>query len=89
MGYETVRGRPVPLIDRIHRVMHLWKAGDVRKVNEYLEDYGIKSNSLFNQVLQALIELSKPGEEERTILESISNHLAGGRQNGKQRKLAF
>jgi len=27
----------VPLIDQIHRLMHLWKAGDVIKVDEYFE----------------------------------------------------
>jgi hypothetical protein len=29
MGYEAPDGKPVPLIDRIHRLMHLWKEGDV------------------------------------------------------------
>ncbi|BAZ10620.1 hypothetical protein NIES4071_24430 [Calothrix sp. NIES-4071] len=29
MGYEAAGGRPVPLIDQAHRLMHLWKAGDV------------------------------------------------------------
>lgn len=36
MGYEAPGGQPVPLIDRIHRLMHLWRAGDVLKVDEYL-----------------------------------------------------
>ena len=29
LGYEAPGGKPVPLIDRVHRLMHLWKAGDV------------------------------------------------------------
>ena len=25
MGYEAPGGKPVPIIDRVHRLMHLWK----------------------------------------------------------------
>lgn len=37
--------------------MHLWRAGDEAKVDEYLETRGLKRNALFAQLLQALIEL--------------------------------
>jgi putative DNA methylase len=75
LGYEAPGGRPVPLIDQIHRLMHLWKAGDVIKVDEYLEAKALRRNALFHQLLQALIELSPAGSEERSLLESISNHV--------------
>lgn len=55
--------------------MHLWKAGDVVKVDEYLDDKGLRRNTLFHQFLQALIELADAGTEERALLESISNHV--------------
>ena len=42
MGYEAPGGQPVPLIDRIHRLMHLWRAGDVLKVDEYLDEHGLR-----------------------------------------------
>src|SRR5262249_48689685 len=42
MGYEAPGGRPVPLIDRIHRLMLLWKGGDVHKVDEYLDEHGLR-----------------------------------------------
>jgi hypothetical protein len=33
MGYDgdggTAAGKPAPLIDQVHRMMHLWKAGDL------------------------------------------------------------
>jgi len=74
MGY-TEDGKPAPLIDQIHRLMHLWKAGDQHRVDEYVETNGIRGNQLFHRVLQSLVELSAPGSEERSILESISNHL--------------
>jgi putative DNA methylase len=75
LGYEVPGGRPVPLIDQIHRLMHLWKAGDVIKVDEYLEAKALRRNALFHQLLQALIELASAGSEERSLLESISNHV--------------
>lgn len=69
-------GRPAPLIDQVHRLMHLWKAGDAVKVDEFLDSKALRRNSLFAQLLQALIELAPGGSEERSILESISNHVA-------------
>lgn len=77
MGYEAPAGRPIPLIDQVHRLMHLWKAGDVVKVDDYLDDRALRRNALFQQLLQALIELAPAGNEERAMLESISNHIAG------------
>ena len=47
MGYEAPGGQPVPLIDRVHRLMHLWKAGDVLKVDDYLDDNGLRRHELF------------------------------------------
>lgn len=76
LGYETPGGAPAPLIDQVHRLMHLWKAGDVTKVDDYLYTKGLGHNALFHQLLQALIELAPTGSEERSLLESISNHVA-------------
>ena len=76
LGFESPRDRPVPLIDQAHRLMHLWRAGDEVKVNDYLDTRGLKRNALFVQLLQALIELAPAGSEERAILESLSNHIA-------------
>jgi hypothetical protein len=73
---EMADGKVAPLIDQIHRLMHLWKAGDVVKVDDYLDSRALRRNSIFIQLLQALIELSQAGSEERSILESLSNHVA-------------
>ena len=75
MGYDA-EGRPAPLIDQVHRLMQLWKAGDVTKVDEYLDGRGLRRYALFHQLLQALIELAGAGMDERSLLESISNHVA-------------
>jgi hypothetical protein len=70
-------GKPriVPLIDMIHHLMHLWVDGDVAKVNEYLDNHGLRKSETFRQVLQALIELAGEGTEERSVLERLSNHV--------------
>ncbi len=77
MGYEAPGGQPIPLIDRVHRLMHLWKAGDVHKVDEYLDDHGLRRHELFKRLLQSLIELSRKdgASQELQILESLSNHV--------------
>jgi hypothetical protein len=77
MESEVQPGREIPLIDQVHRLMLLWKAGDVSKVNEYLDLRGLHRNPLFHQLLQALIELAPAGSEERALMESISNHVGG------------
>lgn len=73
LGYEAPEGKAVPLIDRIHRLMHLWKDGDLHKVDEYIDEHGLRRNELFKRVVQSLIELST--NSERSLLESISNHI--------------
>ncbi|OGB88301.1 MAG: hypothetical protein A3H39_08620 [candidate division NC10 bacterium RIFCSPLOWO2_02_FULL_66_22] len=75
LGYEAPSGKPVPLIDRVHCLMHLWKAGDLHKVDDYLDGNGLRRQELFKRLLQSLIELSPHGSEERSLLESISNHI--------------
>jgi hypothetical protein len=49
--------------------MHLWKAGDSVKVDDYLEARGLRRNVIFHQVLRALIELAERSSEERSLLE--------------------
>jgi len=76
LGYNAPGTPPPPLIDQLHRLMHLWKAGDVSRVDEYLDVRGLGHNQLFHQLLQALIELAPAGSDERALIESISNHVA-------------
>jgi hypothetical protein len=70
-------GRPAPLIDQVHRIMRLWREGDVRKVDDYMEERGLRRNPLFPRLLQALIELARKDNqsEERALLETIMNHV--------------
>lgn len=75
LGYEGPGGRPPPLIDQVHRLMQLWKAGDRAQVDRYIDDRELRHSAELPYVLQALIELSE--KEERAILESLMNHLRG------------
>ena len=76
LGLEGTGGRPAPLIDQVHRLMHLWRAGDQSKVDDYFDTRGLQRNAQFSQLLQALIELADADSEERSVLEAISNHVA-------------
>ena len=89
LGLEAPGGRPVHLIDQVHKLMHLWRAGDQVKVDDYLDTRGLKCNALFNQILQALIELADAGSDERSLLEALSNHVAarGDVRASRQRQL--
>ena len=84
---ENAPGRPAPLIDQIHRLMRLWKAGEAQTVNAYIAEYGLASSRLVREVIQALIELASPRSEERSILEAISNQLGGTRAPTAQTSL--
>ena len=75
LGVEGPGGRPVPLIDQVHKLMQLWRGGDQGKVNGYIDERGLQRNALFAQILQALIELADASSEERSILEALSNHV--------------
>ncbi|GHT10297.1 hypothetical protein FACS1894170_02170 [Planctomycetales bacterium] len=77
LGQNTGNDKSVPLIDRIHCLMHLWRGGDVDKVDVYLDENQLRSAELFKRVMQSIIELSPAGSDERALLESISNHVVG------------
>ena len=77
LGEPSSDGTPPPLIDCLHRLMQLWKAGDRRRVDGYLEQRGLWRHELFARLTQAALELADNGSEERATLESIQNHLRG------------
>ena len=88
MGFEAPAGVRLPLIDRVHRLMHLWKGGDVHNVDKYLDDNGLRRQELFKRLVQSVIELADPGSEERKLLESLSNHVqakGATSENGQKR----
>lgn len=64
----------LPVIDMLHRIMKLWKAGDQKLISTYLTEQGLRDNDLFKSVVQALIEMSPQGSDERSLLETIINY---------------
>lgn len=89
LGEPARDGRLPPLIDCVHKLMHLWKSGEQSRVDTYLESRGLWRHELFARVVQALIELAEAGSEERATLEYIQNHLAtrGGVSTPHQRSM--
>ncbi|MCY3965606.1 MAG: DUF1156 domain-containing protein [Acidobacteria bacterium] len=77
LGEPSADGEPPAFIDCVHRLMQLWKTGEQSRVDRYLADRGLWRHELFARVVQAVIELAAEGSEERSILESIQNHLQG------------
>ena len=77
LGEPSADGEPPALIDCVHRLMQLWKTGEQGRVDRYLADRGLWRHELFARVVQAVIELAAEGSEERSMLESIQNHLQG------------
>lgn len=77
LGEDTLDGRSAPLIDQLHRLMHLWKTGDAFKVDDYLDRRGLRRSQIFGQLVQALIEQSREEgqDDECSMLERIANHL--------------
>ena len=77
LGMETASGRAIPLIDQVHKLMQLWVAGDVVKVNEFLDNRALRRSQVFVQLIQALIEKSRAEgcTEECSILERLQNYL--------------
>ena len=75
LGEPPADGGAPPLIDRVHKLMQLWKTGEQSRVDAYLESQGLWRHELFARIVQALIELAEGGSEERATLESIQNHV--------------
>jgi adenine-specific DNA methylase len=77
LGLEGIGGKSVPMIDRLHRLMMLWKEGDVAKVDTFLSEAALARDPLFAQIAQAVIELARrDGKlDEAATLESISKHI--------------
>ena len=64
----------LPMIDMIHRIMNLWDAGAQAEISGYLTEHGLRDDPLFRSVVQALIEMSPQGSDERSRLEAIINY---------------
>jgi len=67
--------RMIPLIDQVPSPDAPVEGRRSDQSGRYLEERGLRRNAVFQPLLQALIELSPEGSEERRVLESIMNHV--------------
>jgi len=58
-------------------------------VDEYLDSNALRRNELFKRLLQSLIELSPEGSEERSLMESLSNHVQAKGAVRKKEAVSF
>jgi adenine-specific DNA methylase len=91
LGLEGIGGKSVPMIDRLHRLMVLWKEGEIAKVDAYLSEATLTRDPLFPQIVQAVIELARRDgkPDEAIILESISRHIQSRSGLAAARQLAL
>jgi putative DNA methylase len=61
----------LPMIDILHRLMHLWAAGNLDALDVYAAEKGLRQNELFWAVAQAVLEMAPAKSRERTLLESL------------------
>ena len=61
-------------------VVHLWKARDMKKVNDYLNIRDLRRNQLFHQMLKALSKITLAVSGGRVLMQSINNY-AGARSH--------
>jgi putative DNA methylase len=91
LGLEGIGGKSVPMIDRLHRLMALWKEGEIAKVDAFLSEAALTRDPLFQQIVQAVIELARRDgkPDEAVVLESISRHMQSrsGLASARQRAL--
>jgi len=64
-------------------------AGELHKVDEYLDDNGLRRQELFKRLVQSILELSPHGSEERTLLEAISNHIQAKGATPEKKQIAL
>jgi hypothetical protein len=50
----------LPMIDVLHRLMHLWAAGNLESLSVHAAEKGLPQNELFWAVAQAVLEMTEP-----------------------------
>ena len=61
----------LPIIDALHRMVHLWHNGSLDQLNSYAAEKGLRQNELFWAVAQAILEMAPAHSRERKLLEAI------------------
>jgi len=78
------------LIDILHQTLLIWKKGDKKIVDKFLEEKGLKNSEMFRRVAQAISEsLPLESTEKKWIDGFLTGFRADDTQSGVQSKLIF
>ena len=79
---ESRTGGPVPLIDRLHRLMALFQQNRTYEVQQAFDAWGLASERAFSPLLQAIRELAlRDGKDtERRLVEALATQLKMNRK---------
>jgi len=75
----------LPMVDVLHRLIHLWAAGNLDALDTYAAEKGLRHNDLFWAVAQAVLEMAAPKSRERTLLEAV---VAWGRGKVPEKEIS-
>lgn len=79
---ESRAGNAAPLIDKLHRLMFLFKQNRAAEVQEHFEAWGLASEKAFKPLLQAVRELAVRDKQdaERRLVEALATQLRMNRK---------
>jgi hypothetical protein len=79
---EPRAAQPVPLIDRLHRLMFLFQQNKASEVQQTFDAWGLSSERAFSPLLQAVRELALRDQQdaERRLVEALATQLKMNRK---------
>lgn len=79
---ENRPGLPAPLIDKLHRLMHLLRQNRASDVQALYDQWGLAGDPAFPRLLQAVRELALEDHqpEEQRLVESLASQLKMSRR---------
>jgi adenine-specific DNA methylase len=79
---DAKAGQAAPLIDKLHRLMHVFQQGRTVDVQKLFETWGLANERAFKPVLQAVRELAVRDrqDDERRLVEALATQLRMNRK---------
>ena len=79
---ESRNGQPVPLIDKLHRLMYLLQQNRSVEVQQLFDSWGLSNERAFKPLLQAVRELAVRDKQdsERRLVEALATQLRMNRK---------
>jgi hypothetical protein len=79
---ESRVGQPAPLIDKLHRLMHLFQQNRIADVQQRFESWSLSNERSFKPLLQAVRELALRDKQtsERRLVEALATQLRMNRK---------